>query len=117
MRYPAGPMKAVATRRTLLFALALLSASAGVAYGDNDDDDDDNDHNRASRAVGQGVALPLAEILNMVRAHLGGEMIGLKLKSKDGRLVYKLKVLTSTGQLREVSVDAMTGEIVNSKED
>ena len=110
-------MKAATTRRTLLFALVLLSASVGVAYGDNDDDDDDNDHNRASRAVGQGLALPLAEILNMVRARLGGQIIGLKLKSKDGRLVYKFKVVTPAGQLREISVDAMTGDIVNSKED
>jgi uncharacterized membrane protein YkoI len=110
-------MKAVTTRRALLFALALLSASAGRAYGDNDDDDDDNHHNRASRAVGQGLALPLAEILNKVRALLGGEMIGFEFKRKDGRLVYKLKVATPTGRLREVSVDAMTGDIVKSKED
>jgi uncharacterized membrane protein YkoI len=67
--------------------------------------------------VGQGLALPLAEILNRVRARLGGEVIGLKLKGKDGRLVYKFKVVTAAGKLREVSVDAMTGEIVKSKED
>jgi uncharacterized membrane protein YkoI len=114
MRYPAWPMTSATTRRSLLLALALLPAGAGLAYGDSDDDDD---HNRASRAVAQGRALPLAEILNKVGGLLGGEVIGLEFKRKDGRLVYKFKVATPTGKLREVSVDAMTGEIVKSKED
>lgn len=113
-------MKAVVTRRTLLLALALLPAGAGLAYGDNDDDqddDDDSDHNRASRAVEEGRAQPLAELLNKVQASLGGEVIGVELKRKDGRLVYKLKVVTPTGRLQEVSVDAMTGEIMKNEDD
>jgi uncharacterized membrane protein YkoI len=110
-------MKAAVTRRTLLLALALLPASTGLGYGDDDDDDDDKDHNRASQAVEQGAARPLAQILDQVRGRLGGEIIGLKFKHKDNRYVYRLKVVTPAGQLREVSVDAATGEIVNSKED
>jgi uncharacterized membrane protein YkoI len=114
-------MKDAVTRRSLLLALALLSASAGLARGDNDtdhdSDSDDDDHDRASRAVAQGRALPLAAILNRVGNQLGGEVIGVEFKRKDGRLVYRFKVATPTGRLREVSVDAMTGEIVKSKED
>ena len=105
------------TRRSLLLALTLLGASGGLAYGDNDDSDDDNDHDKASRAVAEGRALPLAAILNKVGGQLGGEVIGLEFKRKDGRFVYKFKIATPTGKLREVSVDAMTGEIVKSKED
>jgi uncharacterized membrane protein YkoI len=108
-------MEPVATRRRILLALALICVGGRLAYGDDDDDDDD--HNRASRAVEQGRALPLDKILKLVGARLGGEMIGLKLKNKNGRLVYKLKVVTPAGQLREVSVDATTGEIVGSKGD
>jgi uncharacterized membrane protein YkoI len=114
-------MKDAVTRRSLLLALALLSASAGLARGDNDtdhdSDSDDDDHDRASRAVAQGRALPLAAILHRVGGLLGGEVIGVEFKRKDGRLVYRFKVATPTGRLREVSVDAMTGEIVKSKED
>jgi uncharacterized membrane protein YkoI len=102
------------TRRSLLLALALLPAGAGLAYGDSDDDDDND---QASRAVAQGRALPLSAILNKLGSQLGGEVIGLEFKRKDGRFVYKFKVATPTGRLREVSVDAMTGEIVTSKED
>jgi len=113
-------MKRVVTRRTFLLTLALLSAGTGLAHGDNGTDhdtDSDDDHNRASRAVAQGRALPLAAILSKLGGQLGGEVIGLEFKRKDGRLVYKFKVATPTGKLREVSVDAMTAEIVNSKED
>jgi uncharacterized membrane protein YkoI len=122
MGYPDRPMKRAITRRSILLTLALLSASVSLAYGDNDtdhdnDSDDDDDHDRASRAVAQGRALPLAAILNRVGGLLGGEVIGVEFKRKDGRLVYRFKVATPTGKLREVSVDAMTGEIVKSKED
>jgi uncharacterized membrane protein YkoI len=112
-------MTEFATRRALLLALLLVPAGAGRARADNDDDDDDDDddHNKASRAVQQGQARPLAELLNLVRAKLGGEVIGIKLKSKNGRQVYKLKVVTPGGLLREVSVDAITGTIVNSGDD
>jgi uncharacterized membrane protein YkoI len=110
-------MNAGVTRRALLRVLALLPASTGLAYGDSDDDDDDSDHNRANRAVEEGHAQPLAELLNKVQARLGGEVIGLKLKRKNGRLVYKLKVVTPTGQLQEVSVDAMTGEVMHNGDD
>jgi len=112
-------MTAVVTRRTLLLALALLSADENLAHADNDDDDDNDDsaHNRASRAVEQGRAQPLAELLRKVQTRLGGEVIGLKLKRKNGSLIYKLKVVTPAGRLEEVSVDAMTGEIVKSEDD
>src|SRR5215472_5902170 len=116
MRYPRRPMNTATTRRLLLIALATTTANAGLAYGD-DDDDDGKDHNRASRAVQQGKARPLADILNQVRGRLGGEVVGLKFKSKNGRYVYKLKVVTPAGQLREVSVDAATGEVVKDEDD
>ena len=114
-------MTHAATRRTLLLTLALLATGTGLARADNDSDhdtdSDDDDHDRASRAVAQGRARPLASILSQVGGALGGEVIGVEFKRKDGRLVYRFKVATPTGRLREVSVDAMTGEIVRSKED
>lgn len=112
-------MKRATTRREFLLAFTLAFAVAGgqARADDDDDDDDDKDQYRAGRAVQQGRARPLTEILNTVRARFGGEVIGIKFKRKDGRYVYKLKVVTSAGQLREVSVDAATGEIVKNEED
>src|SRR5690242_4449101 len=79
-------MTDVPTRRMLLLALALLIGSAGAVRAD-DDDDDDGDHYRAGRAVQQGEARPLAEILAAIRPQLGGEVIGVDFKRKDGRYV------------------------------
>ena len=111
-------MKAVLSRRALLLGFVSVITSPGLAYGDDDDDDDDDeDHNRANQAVGQGRALPLSEILRKVKARLGGEVIGVEFKRKDGLLLYKLKLVTPAGWLREVSVDARTGDIVESKGD
>ena len=105
-------MKAVLSRRALLLGFVSVITSPGLAYGD-----DDEDHNRANQAVGQGRALPLSEILRKVKARLGGEVIGVEFKRKDGLLLYKLKLVTPAGWLREVSVDARTGDIVESKGD
>jgi uncharacterized membrane protein YkoI len=107
-------MYVVTTRRTLLSALALWPLSTGLARANSDDE---KDRNLASQALQQGKVRPLAEILDKVRAQLGGEVIGLKFKEKDGRYIYKLKVVTPSGQLRKVSVDATTGAIVKSKDD
>jgi uncharacterized membrane protein YkoI len=107
-------MTVLVRRRTLLLALGLSPIGIGVAFGDDDDDDDDN---RARRAVEEGRARPLSEILKMIGTRLGGEIVGLELKRKDGRYVYKLKVVTPAGRLREVSVDAATGAIVKDKDD
>ncbi len=101
----------------LLFALAVLPASTPLAHADDDDDDDDADHYRAGRAVTQGQARPLAQILAAIQAQLGGEVVGVKFKRKNGRYVYKLKVVTPAGGLREVSVDAATGDIVQNEDD
>ena len=118
MRYLRRMITDGLTRRTLLLTLALLCGNVGSARADGNDDDDDNgDHYRAGRAVQQGQARPLAEILTAIRSRVGGEVIGVEFKRKDGRYVYKLKVVTPAGWLHELSVDAATGAIVKREED
>jgi uncharacterized membrane protein YkoI len=99
------------TRRTLLLTLALMPVGARVSYADSDDDDDDKDHYRAGQAVAQGRAQPLSEIIKEIHAQMGGDVVGVKFKSKNGRYIYKLKVVAG-GKLRELSVDAATGQIL-----
>ncbi len=102
------------TRRTLLFALAVLLSGTGFASAEDDVDDDD--HEQARRAVEQGQARPLAEILTQIEPHLGGKVIGVELEHEHERYIYELKVVTSGGELREIYVDAMTGEMLKSEE-
>lgn len=100
----------------LLFMLALLMAGAG-AYADDRKEDEDHDHDRARRALKEGRARPLGEILDLVRAQLGGEVVGVEFEREKDHYVYEFKIITPAGRLREVYVDAMTAEILRSEED
>jgi uncharacterized membrane protein YkoI len=102
------------TRRTLLLSFAALLS--GAASGTAEDDLDD-DHDEARRAVEQGRARPLAEILDRIGPRLGGKVIGVELEHEHERYIYELKVVTSGGELREIYVDAMTGEMLKSEEE
>jgi uncharacterized membrane protein YkoI len=119
-------MKTMLSRRTaLLLGLALACAGGGLAYADDRDDDDDGDngrdrhrdHEQARRALEEGRARPLAEILERVREQLGGEVIGVEFEREKGRYVYEFKVMTPDGRLREVYVDAMSAEILKVEDD
>lgn len=102
------------TRRALLLASAVLLSGAGFTRAEDDVDDD---HNEARRAVEQGRARPLAEILNRIQLRLGGKVIGVEFERERDRYIYELKVVTPGGALREIYVDALTGEMLKSEEE
>ncbi len=104
----------MATRRTLLIAFALLLSRAGFAGADDDVDDD---HDEARRAVEEGRARPLAEILDRIAPRLGGKVIGVEIEREQGRYFYEFKVVAPDGRLKEIHVDAMTGEMLRSEKD
>ena len=106
-------MTAILDRRTFALALALTVASYSAAYPG----DGRRDHERARRALEEGRARPLADILTQVRGRLGGEVIDVEFDRENGRYIYELKVITPAGQLREVHVDALTAEILKDEED
>lgn len=95
-------------------AIALVSALAVFAAGARADDG--RDHDMARQAVERGEIKPLAEILQIVRDKLPGEIAGVKIERKNGRLVYELRIVGAEGRLLEVHVDAATGEIGRTRE-
>jgi len=99
-------------RRSLIFACAALLSGSSLAGAEDDDD-----HDEARRAVELGKARPLAEILDRIQPRLGGKVIGVELEKERERYIYELKVVTSGGELREIYVDAMTGEMLKSEEE
>jgi uncharacterized membrane protein YkoI len=86
----------------------LCAASPAVA---------DGDHERAQRAVDQGHALHLSDILAKVRPDLGGEIVGVSFKEQQERWIFEFKVIEPTGRLVEVYVDAATARILKRKTD
>ena len=77
----------------------------------------DESSERAYEAVGRGEARPLAEILEMIGADLGGEVVGVELEHEGRGYVYELKIITRDGRLQEVYVDARTGTIFAREDD
>ncbi|EJW13485.1 membrane protein [Rhodovulum sp. PH10] len=68
-----------------------------------------DDHDCALRALAEGRAKPLSQILPGVEKELGGQAIDVELEHCKGRVVYEIKLLRPDGRLIEVVVDAMTG--------
>ncbi|WP_253798981.1 PepSY domain-containing protein [Rhodovulum sp. P5] len=69
----------------------------------------DPDHDRARAALERGEILPLSEILPDVQARHGGRVIEVELERERGRYVYEFEVITRSGRILEIEVDAATG--------
>jgi uncharacterized membrane protein YkoI len=114
--YSSGAMRTVLEQSAVVIALAFMLAGSAPAGAESRHRDRD-DHERARHALEQGRARPLAEILERVRDRLGGEVVGVEFGRERGRYVYEFKVITPAGRLREMHVDAMTAEIIESEGD
>jgi uncharacterized membrane protein YkoI len=99
-------------KRSLVFALgvALLFPLADGAAARSRDRDRDQD--LARQALQQGEVLPIARILELVAQHLPGDVIEVQLDENRGRLEYEIRVLTPSGRVRELVLDARTGAFV-----
>lgn len=96
----------------LAAALMLASASPAAAWIDDDDD-----HIAAREALRRGEILPLTRILQISLARVPGDVIEVDLDREDDGWEYEIKILTSTGRVREVTLDARTGRIIKIEDD
>ena len=87
-----------------------LAANSGTWARPRDRDHGDND--RARAALQRGEILPITRILPMVAQHLPGDVVEVRLDTRRGRLDYEIKVLTPSGQVRRLLLDARTGASV-----
>lgn len=100
----------------LLLALALAFAGGGRVLADNDGEQNErDDHDLARSALEEGEVRPLADILTEVSGRIDGELVGVEFDRINGRYVYELKVITPSGRLREIRVDAQTAEILGEE--
>ena len=58
----------------------------------------------------QGISLE--EAVAMIQAQTGGRVLSAEAVNNDGRVVYRIKVLTSSGRVSVYHVDAATGQIL-----
>jgi len=76
-----------------------------------------HDHDEARRLLQAGRIRSLMEIMSIVGPHLEGRVIATEFERKDGIYVYEFKVVTPTGRMREVYVNAATAAVVKIEDD
>jgi uncharacterized membrane protein YkoI len=104
--------------RTLLFGLALSVAAlpAPSCRADPQDHAGPFDHDAVRIAVERGEIKPLADLLEIMRRKLPGEITGIEVERKHDQWVYEFRVVDQRGRLFEVYVDALSGDIKSTKE-
>ena len=73
------------------------------------------DHDEARDLVSKGNIRPLPEVLRAVQSHVSGEVIDVRLRSKDLRWIYFCKVVTPAGWRVVVAIDAATLAILEGE--
>lgn len=77
----------------------------------------DDDHIEARRLLDSGEILPFEVILKKVRQTHPGKILEVELDKEDGRIVYEVEILGKDGAVKEVYINAITGEVLFGKED
>jgi len=96
------------TSLTLSVALMFVLLASGSAWPrQRDRHHGDNDVARA--ALQRGEILPITRILPLVAQYLPGDVVEVRLDTRRGSLDYEIKVLTPSGQVRRLLLDARTG--------
>ncbi|WP_116809241.1 PepSY domain-containing protein [Steroidobacter cummioxidans] len=99
-------------------ALLLGTLSFGVSTGLADKQDRKREqHTLVREALQRGEVLPLVKILEIANQQVPGDVIEVELENKKEALIYEIKILTGTGRVREVKIDARTGAVVKVEDD
>ena len=92
-------------------ALVLLAFCSIVMARDLDQDE-------ALRLRQQGVILPLEQVVKQALEHYpGSKLLEAELEEKHDVYIYEVELLTTEGVVRELDLDAATGELLKDKED
>ena len=110
----------VALAVALGVALAIGPATQGIADPSGDHrhwhDHERDDHDAVRGAVERGEIKPLAQLLELAKDRLPGEIVSVEIERKQGVWLYEFRVIDKSGRLFDVYVDAQSGEIRRTKE-
>ncbi|HYJ39649.1 MAG TPA: PepSY domain-containing protein [Steroidobacteraceae bacterium] len=108
------------TSNTILIATCAALFAQGIALSYADDESRTRharEHEEMRAALQRGEVLPLARILAIAQEKVPGDVIEVELESKNGALVYEIKVLTESGRVREIKIDARKGTVLEIEDD
>ncbi|WP_392890479.1 PepSY domain-containing protein [Pseudomonas migulae] len=101
----------LSARAVGLLALALVAFCSVAPARDLDQDE-------ALRLRQQGVILPLEQMLEQAMdRYPGAKLLEAELEEKHGVYIYEVELLTAEGVVRELDLNAVTGQLLKDKED
>jgi len=77
----------------------------------------DDDYIEAKRLRDKGEIMSLEEILKNVRQAYPGRILEIELEDEKGRITYELEILGDDSIVREIYIDAKSGELLSVEED
>jgi uncharacterized membrane protein YkoI len=110
----------ISRRTTLLIALASLAGSAaglGAVAGDKGAHKGMSEQEEARAALLRGEILPLSRILRTVAQRLPGDVLKVEIERENNVLIYEIKVLTKTGRIRKIKLNARNGAVIAIEDD
>ena len=72
---------------------------------------------KARDAVRKSKIMPLTAILEIVTKREPGTVMEVELETRDGKLIYRIEVLTDNGRRREIKLDARNGTVLWAGDD
>lgn len=98
--------------KRLVFFLLLSCLASPATADDSRGHGGGHDHDRARDAVARQDARRLADILPAVERLYRARMVEVEFETEGGRFLYRIELITASGRIIEVEVDAATGAIV-----
>jgi len=96
---------------------AVFAQGVALSYADDDSAKHAREHEEMRAALKRGEVLPLARILAIAQEKVPGDVIEVELENKHGALIYEIKVLTESGRVREIKIDARQGTVLKIEDD
>lgn len=91
---------------------ALVFAVSASACGATATVRADDDHERARAAVQRGDILPLDEIMRRIPLAPDERLLEVEIEREDGAWIYEIELLSASGRVREIEVDAADGRLI-----
>jgi uncharacterized membrane protein YkoI len=103
---------------TVRILVAIGLAAAPVAAGAQDKAARRTQELREIRtAVARGQLVPLPRIMAIAQSRVHGDLLKVALEKNRELLIYEVKILAASGQVREVKIDAKTGAVLSVEDD
>jgi uncharacterized membrane protein YkoI len=74
--------------------------------------EEEDDQETARRALENKEILPLSTVLARIEEKFTGDVVEIELERKRGAWVYEIEIIDADGRVRDIDVDARTGDVI-----